>query len=77
MSAETSHAVSSIAELKKEDNRRQVVISHYNGGNSQANLSQAESTQEVLNPSSDSAIDYKKMMREYQELQAKQAALLE
>jgi hypothetical protein len=36
-----------------------------------------ESAQEILNPPSDSAIDYKKMMREYQEMQAKQAALLE
>lgn len=53
------------------------MISHYNGGNSQANLSQMESAQEILNPPSDSAIDYKKMMREYQEMQAKQAALLE
>ena len=77
MSAETSHAASSTAELKKEDNRRQVVISHYNGGNSQANLSQAESAQEILNPPSESAIDYKKIMRDYQEFQAKQSALLE
>jgi hypothetical protein len=30
-----------------------------------------------MNPPSDSAIDYKKMIREYQEMQAKQAAFLE
>jgi hypothetical protein len=77
MSAETSHGNASTGDLKKDDNRRQVVISHYNGGNSQANLSQMESAQEILNPPSDSAIDYKKMMREYQEMQAKEAALLE